>query len=148
MSEIADFGIVSGDWMYRSFINTTQPAEQLSDILFGEGDLTLSVGADGFFQSSTLSFGPDYLMNVFGQAVAQNDDTFSQPRIAIEMKAFGVEGQKTAGWLYEYRGYLVPNWYNGVDQATAIVGTVIRVVPHGAGSPAGVVASFVAVKKS
>lgn len=147
MSEIADFGVISGDWIYRSFINTTQPAQELSDILFGEGDLTLSVGADGIFQPSTLSFGTDYGMNVFGQAVAQNDDTFSQPRIAIEMKAFGIEGQKTAGWLYEYRGYLVPTWYNGVDQATALVGTVIRVVPHGTGT-AGVVASFVAVKKS
>jgi hypothetical protein len=148
MSEIADFGILSGDWMYRSFINTTQPAQQLSDILFGEGDLTLSVGADGFFQSSTLSFGTGYGMHVFGQAVAQNDNTFSQPRIAVEMKAFGIEGEETTGWLYEYRGYLVPNWYNGVDQATVIVGTVIRVLAHGAGSPAGVVASFAAVKKS
>jgi hypothetical protein len=147
MSEIADFGILSGDWMYRSFINTTQPAQELSDILFGEGDLTLSVGADGFFQPSTLSFGTGYGMNVFGQAVAQNDDTFSQPRIAVEMKGFGIEGEETAGWLYEYRGYLVPKWYNGVDQATVIVGTVIRVVPHGTGT-AGVVASFVAVKKS
>jgi hypothetical protein len=146
MSEIADFGKLSGDWIYRSFINTPQPAQQLSDILFGEGDLTLAVGADGFFKTSSLSFGPGYTMNVFGQAVAQNDDTFSQPRIGIEMKAFGVEGEETAGWLYEYRGYLVPNWYNGVDQATAIVGTVIRVVPHGTGT-AGVVASFVAVKK-
>lgn len=146
MSEIADFGVLSGDWMYRSFINTTQPAQELSDILFGEGDLTLSVGDDGFFKTSSLSFGPGYLMNILGQAVAENDDTFSQPRIAVEMKGFGVAGEQTAGWLYEYRGYLVPQWYNGVNQATVIVGTVIRVVPHGTGT-AGVVASFVAIKK-
>ncbi len=147
MSETADYSVLTGDWIYRSFINTTQPAQQLSDILFGEGDLTLSVDANGFFQNSTLSFGTGYLMNINGQAVHQNHDTFSQPRIGIEMKAFGVEGQETAGWLYEYRGYLVPTWYNGVDQATCIVGTVIRVVPHGPQSPAGYVASFVAVKK-
>lgn len=147
MSATPDFSILSGDWLYRSFINTTQPAQQLSDILFGEGDITLSLDPQGFYQNSTLSFGPGYLMNLRGQAVAQNEGTFSQPRFAIEMKAFGVEGQETAGWLYEHRGYLVPNWYNGVNQVTAIVGTVIRVVPHGAGSPAGVVASFVALKK-
>lgn len=147
MSAATDLSVLSGDWLYRSFKNTTQPAQQLSDILFGEGDITLTVGADGFYQNSTLSFGEGYLMDLHGQAVAQNDDTFSQPRIAIEMKAFGVDGQQTAGWLYEHRGYLVPNWYNGIDQVTAIVGTVIRVVPHGAGNPAGLVASFVALKK-
>lgn len=143
----ADFEVISGDWIYRSFYNTTEPVTTLDQILFGEGDLTLSVKADGFFQNSTLSFGTDYPMNVFGQAIHVHDNAFSLPRIALEMKAFGVEGTKTAGWIYEYRGYLLPTWYNGIDQATAIAGTVIRVVEHGPQSPAGVVASFVAVKK-
>ena len=147
MSNNTDVTALSGDWMYRSFINTTQPAQNLGDILFGEGDLTLAVGADGFFGTSTLNFGAGYPMNVFGQAIAVFNNTFSLPRIAVEMKAFGVDGTETAGWIYEYRGYLVPNWYNGVGQATCIVGTVIRVVAHGPQSPAGYVASFVAVKK-
>ena len=143
----ADAALLTGDWIYRSFINTTQPVQTLNDILFGEGDLTLSVGTDGFFTKSTLSFGPGYGMTVSGQAIGVETNTFSLPRIAIEMKAFGITGEETAGWIYEYRGYLVPNWYNGVAQATAIVGTVIRVVEHGPTSPAGYVASFVAVKK-
>jgi hypothetical protein len=41
----------------------------------------------------------------------------------------------------------VPSWPNGVEQRPALVGTVIRVVAHGPTSPAGFVASFVAVKK-
>jgi len=114
---------LSGDWIYRSFINTTEDVQTLDQILFGQGDLTLAVGADGFFQPSQLSFGADYPMNVFGQAIEVFSDTFSLPRVAIEMKAFGVEGTQTAGWLYEYRGYLVPSWYNGVDQVTCIAGT-------------------------
>jgi hypothetical protein len=147
MSVIPNYAVLNGDWMYRSFINTIQPAQNLNDILFGEGDLTLVVNPDGFFGTSTLSFGAGYPMNVYGQAIDVFDNTFSLPRAAIEMKAFGVAGTDTAGWIYEYRGYLAPTWYNGIDQATCILGTVIRVVEHGPQSPAGYVASFVAVKK-
>ena len=54
-------------------------------------------------------------------------------------------------WVYDYEGYLVPNWPNGVGQVPAIVGSVIRTIPHsgsqpGTVNPAGVVASFYAVK--
>ena len=56
-------------------------------------------------------------------------------------------------WVYDYDGYLVPSWPNGVDQRPAIVGSVIRTIPHSGGSagsvsPAGVVASFYAVRAS
>ena len=58
-----------------------------------------------------------------------------------------VNGEK---WVYDYDGYLVPHWPNGVDQIPAIVGSVIRTIPHsgsqpGTISPAGVVSSFCAV---
>ena len=54
-------------------------------------------------------------------------------------------------WIYDYDGYLVPDWPNGVDQIPAIVGSVIRTIPHSGGqpgtvNPAGVVCSFYAVK--
>jgi hypothetical protein len=59
-----------------------------------------------------------------------------------------VNGEK---WIYDYQGYLVPDWPNGVDQIPAIVGSVIRTIPHsgsgpGTVNPAGVVGSFYAVK--
>jgi len=54
-------------------------------------------------------------------------------------------------WIYDYHAYLVPHWPNGVGQIAALVGSVIRTIPHSASqpgtvSPAGVVASFYAVK--
>jgi hypothetical protein len=53
-------------------------------------------------------------------------------------------------WIYDYEGYLVAHWPNGVQQIPALVGSVIRTIPHsssnGGISPAGVVASFYAVK--
>ena len=63
----------------------------------------------------------------------------------------GVGQVKGEQWIYDYEGYLVPDWPNGVDQIAAIVGSVIRTIPHsgsqpGTVNPAGVVASFYAVK--
>jgi hypothetical protein len=52
-------------------------------------------------------------------------------------------------WVYDYVGYLVPIWPNGVEQRPAIVGSVIRTVPHSSGqAKAGYVASFIAVKQA
>jgi hypothetical protein len=57
-------------------------------------------------------------------------------------------------WIYDYLGWLVPAWPNSTDrlQRPAIVGSVVRTVPHsgsapGSVSPAGVVASFYAVRQ-
>jgi hypothetical protein len=57
-------------------------------------------------------------------------------------------------WIYDYEGYLVPDWPNGVQQRAAIVGSVVRTIPHSGAvkdgqktiAPAGVVASFYAVR--
>ena len=55
-------------------------------------------------------------------------------------------------WVYDYLGWLVPVWPGSNDQLqrAAIVGSVVRTVPHssnGGVAPAGVVASFYAVRQ-
>lgn len=51
-------------------------------------------------------------------------------------------------WIYDYEGYLIPDWPNGIGQVPAIVGSVIRTIPHSGGTAkAGVVASFYAVRE-
>ena len=51
-------------------------------------------------------------------------------------------------WVYDYEGYVIRPWPNGVDQRPAFVGTVVRTVAHSQGkSKAGVVASFIAVRQ-
>ena len=55
-------------------------------------------------------------------------------------------------WIYDYIGWLVPVWPNSTDllERAAIVGSVVRTIPHsgsdGTVHPAGVVASFYAVR--
>src|SRR5260370_41544513 len=57
-------------------------------------------------------------------------------------------------WIYDYIGWLVPVWPNSTAalQRPAIVGSVVRTIPHsgdkkGTIAPAGVVASFYAVQQ-
>jgi hypothetical protein len=64
---------------------------------------------------------------------------------AVRFQGIG-EGSDAEGWVYDYVGYLVPAWPNGVDQRPALVGSVVRTVAHGA-NPAGMVASWIAVKR-
>jgi hypothetical protein len=64
----------------------------------------------------------------------------------VEIVGTGRPNTGTANWEYDYHGQLAYQWPNGVDQVPAIVGNVIRAKPHN-GNPAGVVASFIAVKQ-
>ena len=50
-------------------------------------------------------------------------------------------------WVYDYLGYLVPDWPDGVGQVATITGSIIRTVPHSSGqAPAGYTATFYAVR--
>ena len=50
---------------------------------------------------------------------------------------------------YDYIGYAVKPWPNGVNQVPAMCGSIVRTIPHGSGaggvSPAGVVCTWIAV---
>ena len=59
----------------------------------------------------------------------------------------GWPGRPTEDYLYYYDGSLTEHWPNGVNQVPPVTGLVIRVKPHGS-TPAGLVASFIAVKAS
>lgn len=55
-------------------------------------------------------------------------------------------------WVYDYIGYVVPAWPNGVNQRPAMVGSIVRTIPHSGSAPktvapAGVVASWIAVRQ-
>lgn len=68
-----------------------------------------------------------------------------QPGDPVELQFTGKGEVAGETWIYSYRGYVVPNWPNGVDQRDAIVGSV---VPHSHGTAvAGYVASWYAVRQ-
>lgn len=142
----------AGNWTYRSFENETEIDAAADDLLLATADLKLEkegagdplAGLELYGEiSGRISTGDSYL-TVSGATNSDNPP-------AIRFRATGVEGTATAGWIYDYVGWLTPSWPKGVGQRPAIVGTVIRTVAHpGAGGgvrPAGVTLSFVAVSR-
>ena len=135
---------VSGSWTYRSFINDPTPVgddpQKALALIFGEGKLDIT-RTDGRNFTATLDFGGGYAMDLFGTIYP---GAGTNPE-ALLITGTGREGTPTAKWVYQYQGYVVPQWAEGVNQRPAIVGTVVRTIPHDGGQ-AGVVASFVMLK--
>lgn len=132
-----------GKWTYRSYRNQTAlvdgDAARALALLFGEGvfDLHETEGQ----VTGALGMGTDYALTITGGS--------TQPALGLgqfSLIGLGLDGTPTAGWRYDYKGVVTPSWPNAVDQVPALVGTVIRVNPHGPNSPAGVTASFIAVR--
>jgi hypothetical protein len=138
----ADASILVGKWTYRSYVNTTEQVGNDKDkalaIIFGEGIYTIDP-LSGTALTGTLDMGGGYVLDLKG-TVTQT----APPSVAIS--GYGRAGTPTAGWEYDYNASLAYQWPNGVNQVPALVGTVIRAKPHD-GAPAGVVASFIAVKQ-
>lgn len=128
----------AGTWTYRSFHNEPEPVDSFDELRLAQAELTLeAVGSD--LLSGRLSFGDDYL------AMSGTVQDADPP--TVRLRATGLEGTATAGWIYDYVGYLAPFWPEGDSQRPALVGTVIRTAPHEPKRPAGHSYSFVAVSR-
>lgn len=136
---------LAGNWTYRSYFNNPalvgDDAQKALAMIFGEGQIRFSA-ADDRSCKAVLDFGGGAAMDLSGVVVAGNAIT---PQVLL-ITGTGREGTATAKWVYQYQGYVVPDWPQGVDQVPAILGTVVRTIPHGSGA-AGVVVSFIAVKQ-
>ena len=126
-----------GTWTYRSFISNPDIGVDFHDLEFGRGTLTIDDVAPPAFQGR-LTFGETYQFRLLGSSSLGNP-------FAVRFQGVG-DAADSAGQVYDYVGYLVPIWPNGIDQRAAIVGSVVRTVPHDGGkAKAGVVASWIAL---
>jgi hypothetical protein len=140
-----------GAWTYRSWLNDPTPAdvepaakkcERLSSLLFAEAKLVIEAASGGELRGK-LDMGTTGSLTLFGSV------GYGSP-FSLRFQGVGKDkGSPSEGWVYDYIGWLVPAWPNGVDQRPAIVGSIVRTVPHSNGqAKAGKVASFIAVKQS
>jgi hypothetical protein len=128
----------SGSWTYRSFLSNPDIKVDFDKLEFARADLVLEKAPFGVLRGK-LVFGDDFL-------TLKGSLSYGTPFTA-RFQGIGATAD-TKGWIYDYLGFLVPQWPNGVNQRPAIVGTVIRTVDHSDGkAKAGVVASFIAVKQ-
>lgn len=130
-----------GKWTYRSFLNDPDPkADPTKDLLFGMGTLKFTDAPMG--QVAGTIGGKGWSLKLEGWI------TYGNPYRA-RFQGRGVVGKDL--WVYDYDGFYVSHWPNGVDQVEAIVGSVVRTNPHpdgGSIAKAGQVVSFYAVRQS
>jgi hypothetical protein len=68
--------------------------------------------------------------------------------LPVRFQGTGVVGGEE--WIYDYEAYMIRPWPNGIGQRMAMLGTIVRTIPHSSGggtSPAGVVCSWIAVRQ-
>ncbi|VXA99122.1 conserved hypothetical protein [Flavobacterium sp. 9AF] len=134
--------VLTGLWTYRSFLSNPDVTADFDSLEFGRGTIKINEGPMQTFDG--LIFGPGWELKLTGSIGYGNPFT-------VQFQGKGVVGG--AEWIYNYVGYFVPNWVNGVNQRPALVGTIVRVIPHPTGAngdstaPAGVVAQWIAVKQ-
>jgi hypothetical protein len=130
-----------GSWTYRSLVNNPKLDTDFDDLEFGRGTIVIKVAP--IEQLVGTIGGPGWSLELKGAR------SYGDPMHARFQGTGTVNGEP---WVYDYTGYLVPQWPNGVGQVAAIVGSVIRTIPHSAGpgkiAPAGEVASFYAVRSA
>jgi hypothetical protein len=137
-----------GKWTYRSFLidpNLAAPTgggdPNVNPLLFGYGTIVIDAAAPELL-TGTIG-GPGWLLKLHGSRA------YGSP---MQVRFQGKGSVSGAEWIYDYIGWLVPVWPNSDEtkQRAAIVGSVTRTIPHPSGNggmaPAGVVASFYAVR--
>lgn len=156
---------LAGKWLYRSYLNradvvvwddpepavrnlaalfgqgsTANNAAKALGLIFGEGVMTFDPPS-GNSITGNFDMGGGFVLDLKGTIHAS-----STGDITIELFGTGRANTPTANWEYDYRATTTPKWPNGVNQVPTLVGTVIRAKPHDGGA-AGVVASFIAIRK-
>jgi hypothetical protein len=141
MAQNPNIGSLVGIWTYRSLLNDPDLATGFDKLEFGRGNIRIDDAPMGVFKG--LIYDTGWSLDLNG-AIG-----YGTPWSVRFQGTGNVGGEQ---WIYDYTGYVVPPWPNGVDQRPAIVGSVIRTLPHSGGgpgtiAPAGVVCSFYAVRQ-
>lgn len=140
MSKEPDNGVLVGTWTYRSFLNDPDLTKPFNDLAFGRGNIRIDPSPMNEFAG--LIYGPGWQLDLKGSI------TYGNP-FTVRFQGKGVVGG--GEWVYDYIGYVIRPWPNGVNQRMAMVGSIVRTAPHASGNggiaPAGVVCSWIAVRQ-
>jgi hypothetical protein len=131
----------TGQWTYRSLLNDPDLSTDFDNLEFGRGTIVIDDGPPELLKGKIG--GPGWSLTLRGSR------SYGSPA-QVRFQGKGLVGGEE--WIYDYIGWLVPVWpasTHALDIA-AIVGSVTRTIPHSSGTggvaPAGVVASFYAVR--
>jgi len=141
MSQNPNIGSLVGLWTYRSFLNDPSLAAPFAGLEFGRANIHIDEAPAGALVGKLYDTG--FSLSLSGSING------GYPSV-VRFQGRGVVGGEQ--WIYDYLGFVVPAWPNGVDQRPAIVGSIVRTIPHSGGkpgtvAPAGVVCSWIAVRQ-
>lgn len=131
----------AGSWTYRSLLNDPDGSTPFDKLEFGLGTIVIDEAPSEVLTGSIG--GPGWSLRLRGSRA------YGSPA-QVRFQGKGLVGGEE--WIYDYIGWLVPVWPSSTDalDRAAIVGSVTRTIPHASGNggvaPAGVVASFYAVR--
>lgn len=157
-----------GSWSYRSFLNdpstsldsatADQTCQILQGLVFGYGTITIEEAPLGQLRGTIGGTGWSLAL--------KGSRTYGDPMTARFQGTGRIDDEP---WAYDYVAYLPPEWVEPdplkaevdpdskskpgqrVPQPPALVGSIVRVLPHSGGDgtihPAGVVASWYAVRQ-
>jgi hypothetical protein len=138
-----------GVWTYRSFYNRPDQAAKLGELLLAEGEMVFEAG-DASSARGQLAFRSKVPKRTDARLELRGSVEAGAPAV-VRFRGIGDFATSAKGWVYDYVGYLVPEWPGGIGQQAAIVGSVTRAKAHpgvgGKTEPAGQVFSFIAVKQ-
>ena len=99
-----------GSWTYRSFLNDADVSKAFNDLEFGRGTIVIE---DAPMQSLKGTIGgPGWSLALKGARAYGNP-------MHVRFQGVGiVSGEQ---WVYDYEGYLVPDWPKVVHQVPEIV---------------------------
>jgi hypothetical protein len=136
-----EIGSLVGVWTYRSFLADPDLATAFNALEFGRGNIRVDDAPFGVFRGRIFDTG--WALELSGSI------QYGTP-FQVRFQGKGVVGGEE--WIYDYQGYVIAPWPNGVDQRPAIVGTIVRTIPHSSNgaaiAPAGVVAQWIAVRQN
>jgi hypothetical protein len=131
-----------GKWTYRSLLNDPDVNLDFGKLEFGRG--TISIKEDSPQVLTGTIGGDGWSLTLHGSRA------YGSPMQARFQGKGLVAGEE---WVYDYIAWLVPVWPNSdaTLERSALVGSVVRTLAHsssgGGMAPAGVVASFYAVRQ-
>jgi hypothetical protein len=147
-----DGKVFNGKWIYRSLLNNKDVNADFDSLEFAAATIQLSTfGTDSL--KGQILWAMDSPATIFNGLNLTGKYFNNDTTLCYFMEGFGDSTLGTAGWQYNYQGYLAPRWPDGINQATVLTGSVVRVKKHScdpAGNncaPAGVVATTYLVKE-
>jgi hypothetical protein len=146
-----DGTILNGTWTYRSLLNNKNVNTDFDTLAFAAATIELKTqGKDSV--TGQIYWFLDSLNTIKQGLVLRGKYFYNDTTTCYFMEGVGDSALQSTGWQYNYQGYVVPQWPEGVNQATALVGSVVRVKKHSCDSLGnncampGVVASTYMVK--